>query len=477
MNVLYVASEVAPFAVSGGLADVMGALPKAIASDASCGISPSVILPLYGSISEKWRSQMERIDEFEFMYGWRHAYCGIFRLEMNGVKYYFVDNEQYFLRSSLYGQYDDGERFAYFCRSVVEWILRTDETFDILHANDWQAALAVIYLKTRFSGFDKCRSIKTVYTIHNIEYQGKYDPYILGDIFDLDSRYLSTLEFDGCINLMKGAIVSADRVTTVSPTYARELKETFFAYGLSNIIRMNERKLSGIINGIDTEAFSPSIGTDIHYSFTAETVSEGKKQNKLALQKELGLREDAEMPLIVMITRLTHGKGIDLVLHVFEEIMQLNVQFVLLGTGEESYERIFTDLCARYGDRAKALIKFDRALSKQMYASADLFLMPSKSEPCGLAQMIACGYGTLPIVRKTGGLADSITPPDGEKANGFVFNNFNAHELLFTLKDAVKLYSQKDAWNDMVNNAMKTDFSWNISAKKYIDIYSDFVRK
>ena len=240
---------------------------------------------------------------------------------------------------------------------------------------------------------------------------------------------------------------------------------------------MNEKKLAGIINGIDTDAFSPAIGSDIAFAFDAETVKEGKAKNKLALQKELGLNEDADVPLMVMITRLTHGKGIDLVLHVFEEIMEQNVQFVLLGTGEESYERIFTDLCSRYSGKAKALIKFDRALSKRMYASADLFLMPSKSEPCGLAQMIACGYGTLPIVRKTGGLADTILPPESEKSNGFVFSNFNAHELLFTVKDAVKLYSEKQDWDDMVNNAMKTDFSWNISAKKYIDIYLDFVTK
>ena len=477
MNILYVASEVAPFAVSGGLADVMGALPKAIASDNENGIHPSVILPLYSSIQEKWREKMQQVDEFEFMYGWRHAYCGIHYLEMDGVKYYFVDNEQYFLRSSFYGQYDDGERFAYFCRAVIEWLLRSDEVFHVLHANDWQSALTVVYMKTRFAAMDKLRAIKTVYTIHNIEYQGKYDPYILGDIFDLDSRFLSCLEFDGCINLMKGAIVCADRVTTVSPTYARELKEPFFAYGLANIIRSNEKKLVGIINGIDTQAFSPAVGTDIDYSFDVNSHKEGKAKNKLALQKKLGLTEAADVPLVVMITRLTHGKGIDLVLHVFEEMMEQNIQFVLLGTGEESYERIFSDLCARYSGRAKALIKFDRALSKQMYASADLFLMPSKSEPCGLAQMIACGYGTLPVVRKTGGLADTIFSPECETPNGFVFKNFNAHELLFTVKDAVKLYEDRKAWDNMVNNAMKTDFSWNISAKKYIEIYTGFMTK
>ena len=473
MNILYVASEVAPFAASGGLGDVMGALPKTLAANTADTIS--VILPLYASVSAEYREAMTLVDEFSFMYGWRHAYCGIHLLEQDGVRYYFVDNEQYFYRSSLYGQYDDGERFAYFCRAVIEFMLRLPEHFDVLHANDWQSALAVIYLKTRFYDTESLRGIKTVYTIHNIEYQGKYDTYILGDIFDLDERFLPYLEYDGCLNLMKGAIVCADMVSTVSPSYAKELKDPFVAFGLAPIIEANQNKLRGIINGIDTDTFSPK-APDTFYPYGSRDSAKGKLENKRALQRMLGL-EETDAPLAVMITRLTHGKGIDLVLHVFEEMMEAGIQFVLLGTGEESYERIFSDLCGRYPDRARALIKFDRSLSKMMYAAADLFLMPSKSEPCGLAQMIACSYGALPVVRKVGGLGDTIISPDREGANGFVFRNFNAHELLFTVKDACALYENRQAWRTMVKSAMKTDFSWNNSAKKYIEMYAEVMQK
>ncbi len=471
MNILYVASEVAPYAASGGLGDVMGALPKSIKRLAGKESNVSVVMPLYSAVAATYREKMRLVDEFEFMYGWRHAYCGIYTLRADGVDCYFIDNEQYFMRHSLYGQYDDGERFAYFCRAVIEMMLRMETHFDILHANDWQAALAVVYLKTRFSACEKFVGIKTVFTIHNIEYQGKYDPYILGDIFDLDAKYLSILEYDRCINLMKGAIVCCDLLTTVSPTYAREIKEPYFAYGLSAIIRENEYKLTGIINGIVTKAFSPAEDNDIAYPFLLSQRQEGKRQNKLALQREIGLSETPDVPLVAMVTRLTHGKGIDLLLHIFDEMMQQDIQFVILGTGTASYETILSDLCARYPGRAKALIKFDRPLSKRIYASADLFLMPSKSEPCGLAQMIACSYGAIPVVRRVGGLADTIIPYGTEHSNGFAFSNFNAHELLFVVKDALAVYRNREEWDGLVRRAMKTDFSWNASAKEYLRTY------
>ena len=476
MNILYVASEVAPFAVSGGLGDVMGALPQTIKSELSDEDSVAVILPLYSSISEVWRSRMELVYEFGFMYGWRRSYCGIKRISLNGVDYYFVDNEQYFMRDSLYGQWDDGERFAYFSRAVIEFILRSQTKFDILHANDWQTALTVVYAKTRFANEDQIKGMKTVYTIHNIEYQGKYDRYILGDIFDLDVHYLHYLEFDGCLNLMKGAIECADLVTTVSPNYAQELKDAYFAFGLNNIIRANESKLTGIVNGIDTSLFSPMHDKDIACAFNLVTVKKGKAKNKIELQKELELDVRADVPLIVMITRLTAGKGIDLVLHIFDELMQHDLQFVLLGSGDAGYERIFAEVCSRYPGKAKALIKFDRALSKRMYASADLFLMPSKSEPCGVAQMMACSYGTLPVVRRVGGLADTIVPYPMENSNGFGFSHFNAHELLFTIKDALNLYQNPSEWKKMVKRAMKTDFSCEKSAKIYLQTYNKILK-
>ena len=475
MNILYVASEVSPFAVSGGLGDVMGALPKTIKNKLSKNDHVAVILPLYSSISLAFREQMEIVYEFDFMYGWRRTYCGIHKLQIDGVEYYFFDNEQYFMRDSLYGQWDDGERFAYFCRSVIEFLLR-HEKFDILHANDWQTALAVIYAKTRFATEEKIVGMKTVYTIHNIEYQGKFDRYILGDIFDLDSQYLHLLEFDGCINLMKGAIECADLVTTVSPNYAEELKDPYFAFGLSEIIKSNSYKMIGIVNGIDKKLYSPMTDDSLATPYRIKTVKKGKEANKMALQQELGLEVRADVPLMVMITRLTRGKGVDLLLHVFDELMQEDVQFVLLGTGDEKYEKLFTDVCARYPDRAKALIKFDRALSKRMYASADLFLMPSKSEPCGLAQMMACSYGALPVVRRVGGLADTIIPYPCDEANGFGFRHFNAHELLFTVKDAIQLYfTEKAEWKEMVKTAMKTDFTWDKSAAIYLETYTNIL--
>ena len=467
MKLLYVTSEAAPFAASGGLGDVMGALPPAI-KRASPETDVRVILPLYKfKMAEKHLSALKKVSEFHFMYAWREAYCCVYELAYKGVTYYFVDNEQYFKRPNLYGEFDDGERFAYFSLAVLEFLIRSGYKPDILHANDWQCALTVIYLRTKFSLVEALMGIRTVYTIHNIEYQGKYDLSILGDVFALDYAHTGIVEYDGCINLMKGAIVAADRVTTVSPNYANELRQAFFAYGLQHIINLYGYKLSGIINGIDTEYFSPSAGGDIPFAYGLSNVDEGKRENKMALQRELGLAVDPEIPLAVMITRLTHGKGVDLLLHIFEEMMSENVQFVVLGTGDAEYERVFSELAARYPSRASAELRFDRALSKRMYAAADMFLMPSKSEPCGLAQMIACSYGAIPIVRAVGGLYDTIKP--GE--NGFVFGNFNAHELLYRIKDALSLYRSREDWAALVCRAMQTDFTWDASAEKYLTLY------
>ena len=467
MKLLYVTSEAAPFAASGGLGDVMGALPLEMKRK-----TPSddvrVILPYYKkSISPKFTSALKKVSEFNFSYGWRSAYCSVYALDHEGVIYYFVDNEQYFDRPNLYGQFDDGERFAYFSLAVLEFLIRSDFRPDVLHANDWQTALTVVYLKTKFRAVRELSGIRTVFTIHNIEYQGKYDLSILGDIFALDYEFASILEYDGCINLMKGAIVCADRITTVSPNYANEIRQSFFAYGLQHVINLYGYKLSGIINGIDTSYFSPSVGGDIPFAFDASSVAEGKRKNRAALMAELGLDDDPDAPLIAMITRLTHGKGVDLLLHVFDEMMAQNVRFVLLGTGDAEYERLFSELCSRYPQKARAELRFDRALSKRIYAASDVFLMPSKSEPCGLAQMIACSYGTLPIVRAVGGLYDTIK----EGVNGFVFKNFNAHELLYRIQDAVSLYRSGDDWSALRLGAMNSDFTWSASAARYGDLY------
>lgn len=471
MNILYVTSEAAPFSASGGLGDVMGALPQAVKS-ASPDDHVSVILPYYKKkIPERFSSSFRFVCDFRFRYAWRDAYAGIFETELGGVTYYFVDNEQYFLRPDLYGQFDDGERFAFFSMAVVEFIIQTGRIPDVLHANDWQSALTVVYLRTKYASVKELRSVRTVFTIHNIEYQGKYDLAILGDIFGLDNLYRPVVEYDGCINLMKGAIVAADRVTTVSPNYACELRQAYFAFGLQHVINANGHKLSGIINGIDTAYFSPDRGGDIVFPYTLSDVWEGKAKNKTALQRELGLPVRRDVPLAVMITRLARQKGVDLLTCILDELLASDLQFVILGTGDADYEETLRSIAERHKDKMRALIRFDRALSKRLYASADLFLMPSRSEPCGLAQMIACSYGTIPVVRAVGGLYDTIIPYGREGANGFVFNNYNAHELLFRTKDALSLYRNPDEWGKLIAGAMKTDFTWDRSAEKYLTLY------
>ena len=467
MKILYVTGEAAPYAASGGLGDVMGSLPTEVKK---LGHEVAVILPLYAQVSDVHRAKMEKLCEFTVPYVWRQSYCGIYRLIENGVEYYFVDNEQYFKRPTMYGQYDDGERYAYFSHAVIEFMLHTRYIPDVLHANDWQAALSVVYLKLRYGMCEELHRIKTVFTIHNIEYQGRYGMHSLGDIFGVGYENAHVMEYAGDINLLKAAVVCADRVTTVSPGYARELADPYFAYGLEHIIRDAEGKMSGIINGIDVDYFN-SLKNDIPYTFDASSVREGKAKNKAHLQELLSLPQNPDVPLIAMITRLTDGKGVELVLHVFEELLEEDVQFVLLGTGDKRYEEIFKTLAERHGDRARALIKFDRALSKEIYAAADIFLMPSKTEPCGLAQMIACRYGTVPVVHGVGGLADSIIPYGDEGGNGFVFRNFNAHDMLFRLKEALALYKNREAWDALCVSAMTSDFTWSASAEKYIELY------
>ena len=467
MKILYITSEAAPYAASGGLGDVMGALPHAVGNS---GNEVAVMLPLYQSMKQVYRDRLELVMDISFNLSWRKTGASIFKIVDDGIAYYFVENQYYFNRPSLYGEFDDGERFAFFSRAVVEYLLQSGNIPDILHANDWQTALTIVYLKTEYSNISAFEKIKTVYTIHNIEYQGKYDPYILGDVFGLDGRYRDILEFDGALNLMKGAIVASDFVTTVSPNYANELENDYFAFGLAGIIKSAKSKMTGVINGIDYGYFSPERGGDIYQNYSITDLKSGKNANKKAFCEEIGFEYDERTPLIVMITRLATAKGIDLVLCILEELLGENVQVAVLGTGEREYEDKLRDIESRH-QNMRAILKFDRVISKKMYAAADMFLMPSKSEPCGLAQMIACSYGTVPIVRSVGGLYDSISNyRDG--GNGFRFDNYNAHELLFTIKDAIALYSDIEKWTSLVERAKLSDFTWENSAAKYIDIYN-----
>jgi len=473
MRILYVASEVNPFAASGGLGDVMGALPKNVAKD-NDKFDVGVVLPLYSTVKEEYRSRMTKVCDISFKLSWRSTGASVFELVEDGVSYYFIENHYYFDRGRLYGEYDDAERFAFFSMAVIEFIIKSGFTPDILHANDWQAALSIIYLKTKYKSVPLLSSIRTVYTIHNIEYQGKFDSYILGDVFALDKEFYSVVEFDGCINLMKGAITVSDYITTVSPHYAEELKYDFFAFGLQNIIGAASHKLSGVINGIDYTYFSPNGDKEIYKPYTKRTVKSGKAFNKKSFLDDVGLDNNEDIPLLVMVTRLATQKGIDLLLHISEELLSKKLNLVVLGTGEKCYEDALKTLEARHSN-FKALIKFDRIISKKMYASADMFLMPSKSEPCGLAQMISCSYGTIPIVRSVGGLYDSIIPYGMEDSNGFRFDDYNAHDFLYAIERALEVYENKSEWYELRKRAMSSDFTWHNSATKYVEIYNNLL--
>lgn len=471
MKVVHIASECAPFIASGGLGDVIGALPEAIKKEDSDS-EISVIIPYYDVVREKYNSLLNKKCDISFYLSWRESGARIYEYRKNGVNYYFIENHRYFDRGRLYGESDDGERFAFFCLAALEFMKKEKIVPDIIHAHDWQSALSVIYLKTTYKSNECFSRTRTLYTIHNIEYQGKFGISTLSDIFGISSEYLSSLEYDGCLNLMKAAISLSDYISTVSPNYKNELRHDYFAFGLASVINSVSHKMCGIINGIDYRTFSPDKDNNIYFPYNKNNINEGKRKNKTALQKELGLEVSEKTPIIAIVSRLTATKGMDLVLHIIEELVSDNdLQLVVLGTGEEKYEKNFIKLSYKYSNMT-AIIKFDRALSKKIYAASDIFLMPSKSEPCGLAQMIACSYGCVPIVRGVGGLYDTIVPFDGKNGNGFRFNNYNAHELLYTVKNALELYKSDD-WNNIRTNALNSKFEWSHSAKEYLSVYNN----
>ncbi len=471
-KILFVASEAAPFIATGGLAEVIGSLSKALAKNDRYDVR--VIIPLYQDIKKEFRKDFKFIGNIFVPLSWRNQYCGIFEYTVDNVTYYFVDNEYYFKRPGCYGYYDDGERFAFFCRSVMEILGFVGFYPDVLHCHDWQAALAALYLKTIYCFRPEYQFIRAVFTIHNIEYQGKYSLDILEDLFGISYRFQYLVEYDRCINLMKGAIECCERFSTVSPTYAGEIKDPYYAHGLDQIVRRNEFKLCGILNGIDPDYYDPATDTALFANYSAEDISP-KAICKEELQRMLNLPVKPETPVIAMITRLVAHKGLDLVKEVIEQILRQDVQFVLLGTGDASYEAYFSDLARRYQGKVATVITFNSDLSRKIYSGADLFLMPSKSEPCGLSQMIASRYGTVAIVRETGGLRDSITPY-GAGGNGFTFHDYNAHDMMYVVNEALGVYRKKDEWEKLVKKAMKTDFSWATSAKYYEGLYLDMLK-
>lgn len=469
-KVLFVASEAAPFIKSGGLGDVAGALPKALCA---AGVDCRVILPLYSQIPDNLRSQMTYINHIYIKNAWRDQYCGVFRAEAEGVTYYLIDNEFYFKRYGIYGEADDGERFAFFSRAVLEILPIIDYYPDVMHCNDWQTALIPVLLDHEFRSRAGYGNIKTVFTIHNIEFQGKYDPYILGNVFGMSEDKKPILFYGDCLNLMKGAIECATAVTTVSQSYADEILDPYFSYGLHHILAARKYKLSGILNGIDTDKFDPA--TDPALACNYNFKNRGQKfRNKRALQQQLGLPQ-SDKPLIGMISRLTMQKGLDLVRQEFDNIMREDVQFVLLGTGDYEYEEFFRQMQLRYSENVRTMINFDAKLAQQIYAGCDLFLMPSKFEPCGLAQMIAMRYGTLPIVNAVGGLRDTVIPynPETGEGRGITFCSYNSGDMMGAIRRAVELYRNKDQYSKAKANAMRGDYSWQASAAKYIALYEN----
>ena len=471
MKVLYASSEALPFAMSGGLADVAGALPKALRKRF---IGCRVVMPLYSGISEELRSKMTFVCSITVPVAWRRQYCGVFQAHMDGVIYYLIDNQYYFNREGMYGHYDDAERFAFFSRAVLEIIPHIGFTPDIIHCNDWQTALIPVYLDTFYKYDDLYKNMKTVFTIHNIQYQGKYGKELIGDVLGIPYERESIIEYDDCVNFMKGAIQCSNKITTVSPTYSKEILDPYYSHGLDSILKEFTYKLTGIVNGIDVDVYNPETDKLIYKNFNADDMG-GKAYNKQKLQEELGLPVRDNAPVIGIVTRLVKHKGLDLVKCVFEEILKADVQFAILGSGEWEFESFFNEMAQKYPDKVGLKIGFNPQLAHRIYAGADIFLMPSQSEPCGLAQMVALRYGTIPIVRETGGLNDTISDSGDGIGNGFTFKSYNAHDMLNTVWRALEGYSDKQGWQTLKERAMRCDNSWGTSANAYIKLYKEIL--
>ena len=468
MKILYAASEALPYVASGGLADVAGSLPRALVeSGADC----RVVMPLYGSIRGELRDSLKYITNFFVPVSWRNQYCGVFEGEQNGVKYYLLDNEYYFKRQGIYGHFDDAERFAFFSRAILEMICHIDFMPDVINCNDWQTALVPVYYDLFYRYYMGMENIKTVFTIHNIQYQGKYGMELCEDLLGIPADRRGVLEYDKCCNFMKGAIEVSDKVTTVSPTYAREILDPWFSYGLDPVLVPRQYKLTGFLNGIDQDVYNPETDPALPAHFSAEDKS-GKAVCKQELLSEMGLPQGKE-PVIGIVTRLVGHKGVDLIKYVFEDMLNIGYKFVVLGSGERQYEDFFREMAYRHPDRVGVRIGFIPDLAHRIYAGADMFLMPSQSEPCGLAQMVSLRYGTIPIVRETGGLKDSITDCGGPGGNGFTFKTYNAHDMLDATVRARAYYDQRMKWGRLTSYALRQDFSWKRSAELYKGLYRE----
>lgn len=475
IKVLFAASEAVPFVKTGGLADVAGTLPRELVK---LGADVRLIIPKYKSIPKEYTEKMEYIGYVYVDLSWRHQYCAVMKLEHEGVTAYFIDNEYYFNRDVLYGHFDEAEQFAFFSKALLKVLPLIGFKPDIIHCNDWQTGVVSTFLATHFRHEEYYNKIRTVYTIHNLRYQGVFPKEILGDILGIGWEYFTAdaLEFHDCVNYMKAGIAFSDAITTVSRTYAEEIRTDFFGEKLNGIINRRSDRLFGIVNGIDYQENDPATDSRIYENFSAENPG-GKLQNKLMLQQSLGLPRNEYIPLIGIVSRLVDQKGFDLIACVFEELLQLNLQIVVLGTGDSRYEEMFEYAASKYPDKVSANLKYDGILAQRIYAGADMFLMPSLYEPCGLSQLFSLRYGTVPIVRETGGLKDTVMPYDeftGE-GTGFSFANYNAHEMLDTIKRASRIYEDREAWKEIVIRDMQQDFSWSKSAEEYLQVYDQLL--
>ena len=477
MKVLFAASEAHPFIKTGGLGDVMGALPKSLIK---LGVDVRVVIPKYKNIKDELKQKLQFVKWFTVSVGWRNQYCGVFQYQYKGVTYYFIDNEYYFNRDGLYGYFDDGERFAFFNRAVLEFIKQIDWQPDLINCNDWQTGMVPVLLNLEYKKDEFYSKIKTVFSIHNLLFKGSFSPKILPELFGYDYMPLAngSVELDGAVSFLKGGLNYCDQITTVSKTYAEEIKTPQYGEGLDGFLRSRSYYLMGIVNGIDYEEFNPQDDKFIFKNFNVNSI-DNKVQNKLALQRELGLPQKKDTPMIGLISRLTHQKGCDLIVNMIDRLLQKDIQLVILGTGDYWYEETFKNLQYRYPDKVSANIKFDNTLAHKIYAATDMFLMPSLFEPCGLGQLIALRYGSIPIVRETGGLKDTISPYNKYNGvgNGFGFKNFNSNELMQIMEYALTIYNDKNAWNNIIRQAMNSDNSWEKSAMQYKWLYEGVVKR
>lgn len=471
MNILYVASEAHPFIKTGGLADVAGSLPKAIKSQ---GHDIRVVIPLYSKIKEEYRKKMKYVGYYYVDIAWMHRYVGVYELEHDGVKFYFLDNESYFNRENIYGEFDDAERFIYFSKAVVVLPKYLDFKVDVINANDWHTGLVPVYVNDFRIGDEFYKDVKTLYTIHNLKYQGIFDRSVF-HMTGLPAGYMNfnDLEFNNAISFMKAGIVHSTKFNTVSKTYAENIKTPFYGEGLENVINFHSYKLSGIVNGIDYDVWNPKTDKYIIRNYSSRTIK-NKVNNKTFIQKRFGLPIREDVVMIGMVSRLTEMKGLELLRYIIEELLQQDIQFVVLGTGEHTYEEMFKYFEYKYPDKMAARMYFNTEEANMIYAASDLYMMPSISEPCGISQLISMRYGTLPIVRETGGLKDTVIPFNrytGE-GTGFTFANINAHELLFKTKEAISVYyNERELFNKIIKNAMNSEYNWDKSSKEYIELY------